>query len=63
MVFKTLEDEELFIWINPDLFANYPKIFLPESHEGETSMIKGLVNYFKLWLQTDFSLLSQAKTL
>jgi hypothetical protein len=26
-------------------------------------MIKSLINYFKLWLQTDYSLLVQVKTL
>jgi len=26
-------------------------------------MIKSLINYFKLWLQTDYSILNQVKTL
>ena len=63
MVFKTTVDDELFVWINPDLMANQSKIFLPDSHDGELTMIKSLVNYFKLWLYTDYAPLSQAKTL
>jgi len=26
-------------------------------------MIKSLINYFKLWIHTDFAILSQSKTL
>lgn len=63
MVFKTTVEEELFVWINPDLMINQSKIFLPESHDGEINMIKSLINYFKLWLHTDYTFMSQAKTL
>lgn len=57
------KSKKIFIWINPDIFANTSKIFLPQTKEGEISMIKSLINYFKLWLQAQYSTLSEVKTL
>jgi hypothetical protein len=62
MVFIT-KSRKTFIWINPDIFINSPKIYLPQTREGEISMIKGLVNYLKLWLQTQYSTLAEVKTI
>lgn len=46
------------MWLNPDIFTNTPKIYLPHTKDGEISMIKSLINYFKLWLQANYTLLS-----
>lgn len=45
------------------MFANTGKIFLPNTPEGEISMVKALVNYFKLWLSTHYVALIDVKTL
>ena len=62
MVFIT-KTKKIFIWINPDIFINTPKIYLLPGKDGEISMIKGIINYLRLWLQTNYQMLILVKSL
>jgi hypothetical protein len=62
MVFIT-KTKKIFIWINPDIFINTPKIYLSPGKDGEISMIKGIINYLRLWLQTNYQMLILVKSL
>lgn len=54
---------EIFAWINSEILDNHVKIYLPSSPEGELSMIRSIITYFKLWLKCDYPYLSEAKKL
>jgi len=59
MIFLTPE-REIVAWINPDIMLNQVKIYLPNTKDGELSMIRSIVSYFKLWLKIDHQLLLEA---
>jgi hypothetical protein len=54
MVFSN-SNRDVFAWINPDPLENSVKIYLPNSSDGELSMIRGIIAYLKLWLKIDFA--------
>jgi hypothetical protein len=62
MVFSN-NNRDIFAWINPEPLENSVKIYLPNSLEGELSMIRGIIAYLKLWLKMDFSILGESKKL
>ena len=62
MVFLNSEKSPV-IWINPNIFCHRVKIYLPANAEGEKSMMRSIVGFFKLWLLFDQILISQAQTL
>lgn len=59
MVFLN-EEKEVSVWINPNILENNVKIYLPPTQQGETTMIRSIISFFKLWLRCDFTKLSQA---
>jgi hypothetical protein len=59
MVFLNKE-KEISVWINPNIFENKVKIYLPPTSQGETTMIRSIVSFFKLWLRCDFTKLGEA---
>lgn len=54
---------DIFAWINPEILENHVKIYLPNTPDGESAMIRSIITYFKLWLKLDYAFLSEAKRL
>ena len=57
------EAREVLVWINPNIFENKVKIYLPPSLEGEQAMMRSIVSFLKLWLRIDYTKLAHATRL